>query len=158
MEIRIASEQDIVLIFSLWEELMIYHHSHHPIFRYRKAGKKILMDELKARMQHPYSCIFLAEEMGQILGFIFVNFRKMPDSFYHHKKGYIAETVVTEKAREKGIGKALYEQAEKWLIGLGADHIELQVSTRNERAQKFWKNRGFDSTTLHMVKIINKKI
>jgi ribosomal protein S18 acetylase RimI-like enzyme len=157
MEIREATGNDIAVIFPLWEELMIYHRYHHAIFRYRKAAKKILMDEIKARIQHPDSCVFLAQERGQTLGFIFASFRKISDAFYHNKKGYIAETVVSEKAREKGIGKALYEKAEMWLMDAGVDHIELQVSIHNNRAQKFWKKQGFDSTTYHMAKIIDKK-
>ena len=158
MKIRKASIEDIERLFPLWEELMDYHHSHHPVFLYRKEAKTTLIRELKIRMEHPESCIFLAEEKQQLFGFIFASFRKMPDALYLYRKGYIAETVVIEKARNKGIGKALYEKAENWLVSLGADHIELQVSTRNPGAQKFWKNRGFEPTTLHLVKIIDPKV
>jgi GNAT superfamily N-acetyltransferase len=158
MKIRKASLEDIEIIFSLWEELMIYHRSHHPIFRYRKKEKKALMNELKNRMEQPETCLFLAEEGTQAIGFIFACFRKMSDAFYHYKKGYIAETVVSEKVRGQGVGKSLYQEAENWLIDLGADHIELQVSSANSGALEFWKNRGFKPTTYHMVKIIDSKI
>jgi GNAT superfamily N-acetyltransferase len=158
MKIRKASIEDIDILFPLWEELMDHHRSHHPVFLYCKEAKTTKINELKFRMEHPGSCFFLAEEKHQVPGFIFASFRKMPDALYQYRKGYIAETLASEGARNKGIGKAPYDFAENWLVNRGTDHIELQVSTRNEGAQKFWKNFGLQPTTLHLVKVIEKKI
>ncbi len=157
MIIRKASIKDAENLFPLWEELMNYHSAHHPIFSYRKEAKEALIEELKIRMGQQETSIFIAEENQRILGFLFASLRKMPEAFYLKNKGYIAETVVSENERKKGIGKALYEEAEKWLISQGADHIELQVSTENPGAQKFWQNSGFEPTTFHMVKMVAEK-
>ena len=68
------------------------------------------------------------------------------------------DAVVSEKYRGKGIGKLLFERAKQWFEDEDADHIELQVSLKNNGAMNFWGNQGFSGTTQHMVKYLKKKI
>lgn len=100
--------------------------------------------------------IWVAEADESILGLLVSRYMEIPSMFELHKKGYIAETVVLPEFQNQGIGAQLLQRAEAWLIDLGVDHIGLQVSVSNEKADEFWRRHGYTPATIHMVKAIKK--
>ncbi len=130
------------------------HQLYHPVFAYRRHEPQILKNELLKRLHEENTRFFLSETEGESSGMLIASFREISEGLQYHRKGYIAETVVKEKYRGSGIGHALFEAAKSWLVSLGADHIELQVSVQNPDAFRFWSSLGFTPSTQHMVKIV----
>ncbi len=84
-------------------------------------------------------CFFVAENDGEIVGFIFCN-RFWYSKFEHGKVGAIHEIVVVPAHRHEGIGKMLIEKA---MEELNSSKIELWVGEKNESAIKFYEKLGF---------------
>ena len=154
MKIRVATIEDIPQMSKLWFELMNYHRDHHQVFVAKENAEDFINDEFEKRMAIPECCFFLAIIEGQLAGFISCSIRKVQNVMIYNKRGYVAETVVGQEFRGNGIGEKLFNRAEDWFKEEGADHIELQVSLKNDGAFNFWKNQGFSSTTRHMVKFL----
>jgi ribosomal protein S18 acetylase RimI-like enzyme len=143
--------EDIDDLFELWKELMQLHQSHHAVFKVKSNQEKILKAELFTRIKEKDTKVFLYEVDEEPVGMIVTSIRKSAAGFKLSTKGYIAETVVKKEHQRTGAGKELVDAAKKWLLDKGADHIELQVSVKNQAAAKFWSDQGFTVSTQHMV-------
>ncbi len=157
MKIRKATIDDIPQMAELWMELMNYHADHHLVFRAKDNAKELVQEDLKKRIEQP-GCIFFLLFIEELLaGFISCSFRVTQQVMIYNKRGYVAETVVSQQFRGQGVGQSLFERAQQWFEDEGADHIELQVSLKNNGAMNFWERQGFEGSTRHMVKYLKKK-
>jgi len=156
MQIREATVEDVPQMLRLWYELMHLHREHHLVLQVKDGVEKLIAESLIARIEDTASRFFVCESEGQIAGFIATNFRITQEAMIYNRRGYIAETVVGKQFRGKGIGKLLFEKAQQWFEEEGADHIELQVSLKNDGGLNFWKNQGFSGFTQHMIKYLKK--
>ena len=157
MNIREATIEDVPEMANLWLELMNYHKDHHLVFIAKENAKKLIEDDLRNRIENTESRLFIAETENELSGFISCSFRIVQHIMIYNRRGYIAETVVSKKFRGQGIGKLLFERAKEWFEEENADHIELQVSLKNDGAMNFWGSQGFEGSTQHMVRILKKK-
>ncbi len=85
------------------------------------------------------NCFFVAEENGDIVGFIFCN-RFWYSKFEHSHVGEINEIVVVPRFHHQGVGRELIKMA---MEELHTDKIELWVGRENNRAIEFYKRLGF---------------
>jgi GNAT superfamily N-acetyltransferase len=154
IHIRPATSNDLPLLYSLWVELMEAHSNYHRIFSLDEANKPNIEVLLEKRLAESNNQILVAEWQGKVGGMIMISFRQKPEAMQIRRQGYIAETVVAENFRGKGLGTALFEAAESWFSDQAADHIELQVSINNEGARRFWQSKGFASFSHQMIKVV----
>jgi ribosomal protein S18 acetylase RimI-like enzyme len=157
MKIREATIEDVPQMIELWYELMNHHAEHHLVFQAKEGARKQIEEDLKARIEGSEFRFFICEIEEKTVGYIATSYRITQKAMIYNRRGYIADTVVDEAFRGKGIGKLLFEKAQQWFEEQGADHIELQVSLKNEGALNFWENQGFSSSTKHMIKYLKKK-
>lgn len=146
MEIKITlgAPADLDEIYRLRKLLMDGSRDQHYCFRVRENMEQPEREFLLERMKNDKLRVFLAEtEAGKSVGMLIADVREWADFMEYHKKGYIAETVVDAEWRGHNIGEKLVAAAEKWLISQGVDHIDLMVSTRNPRGEKFWGRMGY---------------
>jgi GNAT superfamily N-acetyltransferase len=84
--------------------------------------------------------VFVAEYLGQILGFIVFNMEDCDDN--------IDNLVVAKKEQGKGIGRALVEYIEKLAKSRGFDFITTDTTENAQgipwKAYGFWKKMGYD--------------
>ena len=149
-----ATPEDIDELFPLWLELMQQHQTMHKVFKCKPNHENILKAELHKRIREKDTKVFTYEQEGHWTGMIICSIRQGVNGFELSRKGYIAEIIIKEAYRSKGIGKELFEVARNWLQDKGADHIELQVSVRNTGAVNFWESIGFSVSTQHMVMLL----
>ena len=102
------------------------------------------------------SYTFVAEENGNILGYIeFAIEKNEPSQFFKVKQyGWIECIVIDEKIKGKGIGQKLFDYA----IGLFREKkirfVRLSVFLKNKGARDFWKKNGFWEDSLEMIRAI----
>jgi len=71
-----------------------------------------------------------------------------------HKAAFIQDFYVFDSYRGKGYGKASMAILESTLCERGVTQIKLRVAHSNLRAQKLYRELGFDITGVNMAKII----
>jgi ribosomal-protein-alanine N-acetyltransferase len=88
----------------------------------------------------------VAELDSKIVGYImckvefgFSNFRKL--GFV--KKGHVVSVAVVAEHRNKGLGKALMQEATSGMVSKKCDEIYLEVRVSNESAVKLYEYLGF---------------
>lgn len=156
MKIRQATIQDVPQMLQLWFELMYHHADHHLVFQVKEGAEKLIEEGLRTKIEDPGFRYFICEIEDEIAGFITTSYRVTQEAMMYNRRGYIAETIVSKKHRGRGIGKLLFEKAQQWFEEEGADHIELQVSLKNDEALNFWEKQGFSGFTRHMVKYLKE--
>lgn len=99
-------------------------------------GISYTREELKAFIGQRHSQMWVAEESGQITGFLIAH--REPRRILH-----IITIDVLKPWRRGGVGSLLMEAAEEW----GRDHdlrvIALETAEDNLAAQKFYHSRGY---------------
>lgn len=90
---------------------------------------------MKAFLRLPGAECLVAEESGEILGFILTD-RDGP-------AGHVITLDLAPGARRRGIGTALLEAAHASLARRGVREVELETSTQNSAAVAFWKKHGY---------------
>lgn len=100
--------------------------------------------------QRPGYKIFVAELNLRIVGVIVTH-----TYTYLHAPGLIGRIMtfcVDESIRGTGIGKQLLAHAEKYLARLKCVKVELNCNNRRTDTHRFYKQRGYEQTSLHFVK------
>jgi ribosomal-protein-alanine N-acetyltransferase len=99
-------------------------------------GISYTQEELKAFIGHRRSQTWLAEEAGEITGFLIA--LREPRSTLH-----ITTIDVLKAWRRNGVGSLLMDAAEQWARDHGLGTIELETAQNNLVAQKFYIGRGY---------------
>ena len=92
---------------------------------------------------------YLAEDDGQMVGFILFNIERRPSYYQIKEIGYIDLLRVIPGMRKKGIGRMLFEAARDVLAEEGIRYLKLSVHTDNE-AREAWERIGFQEYRVDM--------
>lgn len=142
--IRSAKKSDIPAIVALNKKLALFHKKLFPYSEINTATSTTYRSWLNASLKKKTSKIFVAERDNQIFGFIWGRFSKPAKNIISPKViGVVQDMFVEEKFREKGMGKLLWANLQKWFGTNRVVAIELGVYSRNKRTIKFWESLGF---------------
>ena len=142
MVIRKAETKDIKRILELLSEVLEIHAEIRPDI-FVSGTTKYNEEDLKKKLTNENETIYVAEEDGSVIGFLFsiiqeVNSRNMKP----HKIFYIDDLCVDENIRGKHIGQKLFEFAKEEAKRLGCYEITLNAWEGNESAISFYKKMG----------------
>ena len=137
--IREATEKDIPRLLELYQQL-----SFEPD-KYHKATEADCRKILKQIKKYPNASLLVAEEDGKTVG---TTFMAILPGFAHQTAPFcvIEYVVVDEKCRSKGIGKALMDYCKVSAKAAGCYKIILTSDKRRDRAHKFYRANGFESS------------
>ncbi len=99
-------------------------------------------------LSFPGSHIFLAELAGQVVGMLSFSIR--PNLYHAESCCLVDEVVVAEKARGKGVGKALVQRLMLHAKEAGCAEASLSVMPGNTRAREFYRSLGFTDEAILM--------
>ncbi|KAA0010591.1 MAG: GNAT family N-acetyltransferase [Thermoplasmata archaeon] len=136
MDIRRAREKDI------GEFIKIYKSAYKRIGKYSYKKEKMIKWYYRWLLRRDENGVFIAEVNGKAVGFIACDANWQ--SFFDEKVGEIHEVAVMEEYKNRGIGKKLMEEAEKYLKEKGHKTIELWVGEENP-AKRFYEKLGYEA-------------
>ncbi len=133
MQVRKLKEQEtngwVFLRNKLWPDDNLYVH--------KKEAEQILS------LPEKY-CVFVCLNAEQkIIGFVEVSTRESLDRIIPEQIGYIEGWYVDKDYRKKGIGKALFQAAENWVLKKGCNEILSDTDLENNISQKAHRALGF---------------
>src|SRR5271157_461738 len=146
--VRPAKSNEIDAIVSLWKEFVADPSAiDEPIPTHTENTKK-QTQFLGELIDHDPRQVLVAEEGGQLVGYLACKREVKPLLETQKKQSYIANLYVKASHRKKGIGKELLQVCLKDLNDLGPREVELYVWVSNEDAMRLYKAMGFKE---HMV-------
>jgi GNAT superfamily N-acetyltransferase len=143
MKIRKATIKDVPALASLMEQL-----------GYPTTVENMTVSFINIDSNPSYHTM-VAEEDGKVVGMI-----GLYTGILYNKDGLYARViafVVDSNYRNKGIGKLLINEAERWARNQGADSIGLNSGNRPERdnAHQFYKRMGYVEKSTGFVKSLS---
>ena len=140
--IRKAEPKDLAAVNHLLEQVLAVHHEGRPDL-FRPNGKKYTNEELLVIFANPNTPVFVYEEDGKVLGYVFCIARTQSSgSLQTLKTLYIDDLCVDKSARGRHIGKALFEHAKAYATENGFYKITLHVWECNPGARVFYEALG----------------
>lgn len=102
--------------------------------------------------------IFLAEEAGEVVGLVMV-LARVPFEHLDEPPGHyalVAELVVREGFRRRGIARALLDVAERYARDAGAPELRIDVLSENDPARTLYLRQGFAPYKETLTKALNR--
>jgi GNAT superfamily N-acetyltransferase len=154
--IRPREAADVKGILDCVRELQAYERVFEPrMIAPRDIGAAYL-DWLDADCRQSAGAILVAEAGGEIAGYVCVlarvECRERDEIEYDH--ALVADLVVREAWRGRGIGRALLDAAERYATDNGAKWLRISVLHANGRACRVYEDFGFRPRLVEMEKTL----
>jgi ribosomal protein S18 acetylase RimI-like enzyme len=148
--IRVGTAEDLPSIQGAW--LAMYQHmtSNGMLLDVSGEGFQQWASSI-APILGRFACMFIAEEAGEIVGFIVARIRLLPPHFGGFQVGSITEIFTDNAHRRRGIGRRLLDSATQWFTHRDIKRIELLVLSNNSAARKFYADLGWQEELVQMV-------
>jgi ribosomal protein S18 acetylase RimI-like enzyme len=150
--IRKADHRDLESLGRLGAMLMRTHYAFDPQ-RFLPAGDDAEEGYgwfLGTRMKSKNDVVFVAEENGEIAGYVWAALEPLSWKELRGPAGFIHDVAVREESRRAGIAEELMKAAIDWLRERGAPRVILWTAAPNEAAQQLFRRFGFRDTMVEM--------
>jgi ribosomal protein S18 acetylase RimI-like enzyme len=152
MIIREATARDYDGLCAIISEVDKLHRDNLPWMFQEPDGPARDRDFILGSIADEAVSIFVAETEGQLVGFVHILVREALDIpiFVPRRYAVVDNLAVKEEFRQKGIGRALMNEAHDWAVAKGADTVKLNVYEFNESALAFYRRLGYKSVSRKM--------
>jgi ribosomal protein S18 acetylase RimI-like enzyme len=150
--IRKAERRDADALGTLGAMLMRTHYAFDPK-RFLPAGEgseRGYGSFLSGMITSDDDCVFVAEDNGQIIGYVWGALEPLSWKELRGPAGFIHDIAVVESSRHKGVGTQLMQIAMDWLRDHGAPRVILWTAAPNAAAQSLFRRLGFRDTMYEM--------
>lgn len=154
MEIRKAEGRDLESLGRLGAMLM---RTHYAFDRQRflapgPGAESGYGHFLGSVLESPDDCVFVAEEEGRVVGYVFAALEPLSWKELRGPAGFIHDVAVAEESRRSGAGTKLMEAAIGWLRERGAPRVILWTAAANDVARPLFHQLGFRDTMVEMTR------
>jgi ribosomal protein S18 acetylase RimI-like enzyme len=107
---------------------------------------------LRWQMQEDDVAIFVAEQDGQVVGYVYAGLEPQSWKELREAAGFIHDVIVDAAGRRTGVASSLVEAAAQWLKARGAPRVLQWTASPNEAAQRLFERLGFRRTMIEMTR------
>lgn len=144
IEIRDAIEEDLPGVVELWERLAEHHEKLSDKFELAWDSKRHWRAYLEKRFAEISTKLIVAEEEGDIVGFMLCMLSPNVPIFKERKIGIIADVYVLEERRRKGVARKMLDVAVRWFKKNKVRSVQLGVAHDNMEGRAVWRSMGFE--------------
>jgi len=141
--IRPAEGDDLEAVVYLWQEMMAIHIEQDVAFTLKENAVEAYEPYAESCIGNGAKLTLVAEEEGEIVGYLFGEIITPPPVFPGKKWGVVNEICVSEMHRNIGLGTELLHKAEQWFFKNDADRIECRIGVKNPVSRSFWERHGY---------------
>ncbi len=139
---RRAGRRDLKDIHALWQALRELEAKSDPRLALRKEAIEILRDHREVVLADSRTGIFVAEEAGEILGYVHAQIEINDPRHDPPKLGRIVDLIAREERRRQGIGTRLLGTAKEWLASMGMSEYRTTLPVHLPDGQRFFERAG----------------
>ncbi len=150
MRVRKATKNDIESIVMLNKELADMHHNIDRIYKEGQAVATSFKKYLESIIDKENVLVIVAELDDKVVGYMIGVIEQQRPFLNLKKAGRISDAYVDENYRNRGIGKAMFEELKSWFKKNGINFLTLSVDVRNKDGYAFWKKMGFEEWMVRM--------
>jgi ribosomal protein S18 acetylase RimI-like enzyme len=153
--IRNGRLKDRFKALRVWHEFMDYHRRISAMDNelVDKAGE-LWMQYFERHVRSPKRKALIAEQDGQVIGFLLGEIQKRPPIFRAPYQAYVDSIGVVESKRNQGIGGLMMDCFAMWASEKGAPYIMLHVVIENAAAIRFYEKHGYKAMGLSQRKLL----
>jgi GNAT superfamily N-acetyltransferase len=155
--IRPAEPRDLQALGRLGASLMRTHYAFDPPrFLAPDAGAEAGYAAFLSSQLHAEDAVVIVAEIdGGVAGYVYAGVEPLSWKELRDEAGFVHDLLVSDEARNSGIGKQLLDAAIDWLKQRGMPRVVLWTAARNTGAQHLFERRGFRSTMIEMTLELN---
>jgi ribosomal protein S18 acetylase RimI-like enzyme len=157
--IRPARQDELDAIGALWGEMYAHQQASGMMLPLRDDAVEIWKRQVADRLDSAVSVVLVAEDGAQMgpCGFLAAQVKRLPAylAAVNPKVGFVSEVYVRPAARRRRVGQALVQAAFEWFRRAQVGSIELHVLVKNDAAQTFWRELGFEPELLQMRRLLS---
>ncbi len=150
--VRPGRRDDAAAAAALWMRSAEEHTAYDAVYATSPDAEKIMRRFLADLSSSAHSCLFVAENDSEVVGFLSGEIREGSPAFSPKTWAAVEDIYVTRTYRSRGIGRALVDACAEWARDKGANGVSLQVAAGNERARKFYETLGFREVSVYEVR------
>ena len=143
IKIRDADEDDLKGVVKLWEMLGEHHRSHSEHFRLARDGRRKWERYLRERFDEMSTKLIVAEEDGELVGFMLCLMQPQEPVFAEKAIGLISDAYVKKDWRKKGVTREMLRVALRWFHKNKLKTVEISVAAANLEGRTAWAQLGF---------------
>ncbi len=129
---------------------MSFHAKLDARFTVPSPGRASYIRHLHTALRDDNFRVLVADDHGQLLGYILGYIGQNPPMFPQTRYGFIADLCVTRALRRQGVGTGLVRAICQWFRAQGMRNIQLNVAHLNATSQAFWRKLGCADYLDHM--------
>ena len=152
MRIRKATKKDAEQVAKLYMQFWKVHKNknilHQPAW---EINPKNVLKDSKEMIRSKDYLLYLAEENGEIAGFILFTIKTQDSWYWVRRYCLIEELAVDEKHRRKGIASKLVNYAQNYFRKKNCKYATIKAEI-GLPALKAWESCGFKQKTVELVK------
>jgi GNAT superfamily N-acetyltransferase len=148
--LRNATAGDLARIEPLWHALYRHQCEHGMLLRLPDGAYEAWLKSIEPFLGR-YANVVVAEDEGEIIGFVAGRIRTLPPYFGSAVIGAISEVIVDESRRGTGVGRQLLAFALEWFQAQQITRVELQVVAGNPDSLRFYRQLGWHEELVQMV-------
>ena len=156
MKIRIAEKKDFKELINLWAYFIVDHEKRFGREGLKKNYKEIYGKILKDKLKSRKNLVLVAENNGEIIGFVSILIEKETPIYKDKKYGVFEDIFIIKSFRGKGIFNKFYRESLRWLIKNKVNIVISKINVKNKKVIKLYECKGFKNDYLTMTKIIKK--
>lgn len=142
--LRDARPADAPIIAAMWRELMALHAALDPRFTVAADGETVYRRHIEEMIHSRDGRVLIAEatETGEAVGYMLGEIHHRSPLAAVEVYGLISDVFVAAAWRQRGIGRALFEEIRRWFTDRRVPAIQLYVAVENPEALAFWQAVG----------------
>ncbi len=149
-EYRIANENDIDDIMSLWNESRLYHAELDPRLSMVDDAHLKAREYYVSQLTSADTVFYIATSSDTPIGYLCAQIQKAPPVHKIQRFGFIDGLFVRETFRRMGVGTSLVTLAMDWFEEQQISMVQLSVASMNEIGIRFWERCGFTEVMRRM--------
>ena len=150
LEVQAGTAEDLPSIEPLWIALYENQYQSNMLLRIPPNGFALWRKSVEVALGR-FSCLFVIEEAGRIVGFLAGRIRSLPPHFGGGFVGFVSEVYVSDSHRGQGLGRKLLAAATEWFLAHKIERVELQVLVENTGARELYRSMGWVDELVQMV-------